>query len=246
MVHKDSLSLFLLLLFLSITTSVYAQEPSPARVTIEPTTITVGLGQTVDVAVVAHDVQQLYGIDLSLTFNPQAIEIVDADPNSDGVQVGFGTFLEPGFTLRNQVDNQTGTIRFAMTQVSPSEPKNGSGALIVMTLRGREQATNAQLTLTDVELGQATGIILENTTNPTPVEVNVVESLSAQSTPLPQQNSMASELGQALGTPFPSQIASEQATTADDIFIAIGLGIVLVLLVLIALALRQIKRQEAR
>ncbi|MFQ5616585.1 MAG: cohesin domain-containing protein, partial [Anaerolineales bacterium] len=160
---------------LTLTNTAYAQSASPS-VVIRPETILVGEGQTTGVTVMVQDVQDLYGIDLSLTFDPQMVAVVDADPNAEGVQVGFGTFLSPGFELINKVDQTAGTIRFAMTQVNPSEPKFGNGVLLVVTLRGLQAGTSATLALADAQLGQRGGVMLDPVVETEPVDVRIVET----------------------------------------------------------------------
>ena len=69
---------------------------------------------------------RLIRLDLALTFDPNVVEVVDADPNQAGVQAALGTFLDSGFVVLNAADNVTGTLRFAMTQLNPSQPKSGT------------------------------------------------------------------------------------------------------------------------
>ena len=74
----------------------------------------------------------LYAVDIEIRFDPAVLQVEDASPNQDGIQVGLGTFLDAGLILYNQVDNDQGLIRFAMTQMNPSEPKSGEGVLLVL------------------------------------------------------------------------------------------------------------------
>lgn len=183
MANKNPFCLFLLLVFLSVATPLYAQDPPQATVFLSPTTTTLAVGESTNVTIITQNVQDLYGFDISLSFsNPDSIEIVDADADTEGVQVGFGPFLAPDFTLHNQVDHTAGTIRFAMTQVNPSPPKNGGGVLMIITLRALKPSASTQLTLTHVEQAQPRGIMLPTTIDPTPADLHITDNLPPQVT----------------------------------------------------------------
>ena len=55
-------------------------------------------GQPFQVAVEVVDVTELYGFSVAFTFDPAVLQVQDSDPNLPGTQVGFGTFLEPGWS----------------------------------------------------------------------------------------------------------------------------------------------------
>ncbi len=88
--------------------------------------------QAFEVPVIVGNVADLYAVDVEIRFDPAVLQVEDASPNQEGTQVGLGTFLDAGLILYNQVDNDQGLIRFAMTQVNPSEPKSGEGVLLVL------------------------------------------------------------------------------------------------------------------
>src|SRR5512139_386501 len=150
-------------LIIVLTTIGWLAADKPARgqstvtVAIAPGTAQVAIGQTVDVAVEVVDVQDLYGIDIALTFDPNVVEVVDANPGQAGVQMALGTFPDSGFVVLNAADNVTGTVRFAMTQLNPSLPKSGTGALMVIRLRGKQVSGSTPLTLTHAQLARRDG-----------------------------------------------------------------------------------------
>jgi hypothetical protein len=112
------------------------------------------------VAVEVQGVQDLYGVDLALTFDPQVVEVVDADPLRPGVQAVQGPFLEPGFTAVETADNAAGSLRFVMTQLNPSSPKSGSGTLLWVSLRGRAASPGSPLELA-AQLATRDGVEIE-------------------------------------------------------------------------------------
>lgn len=103
------------------------------------------------------DVSDLYAFDLELSFDPQAVQIVDAHPEQEGVQVESGDFLDPGLTLFNTIDPEAGRLRFVMTQLNPSLPKSGSGVLLRVQFRALSNGMSP-LTLQEVQMATRDGI----------------------------------------------------------------------------------------
>lgn len=193
-----------------IASTAYAQIISPVNVRLAPSAIEIPLGQADDVAIEVVDVHDLYGFDITAQFDPALVEVVDADPNSTGVQVAFGTFLNSGFVALNTVDNTAGTIRFAMTQLNPSEPKSGTGSLIVIHLHGKQVTGGTPLTLVDVQLAKRDGNSL--TTNLTSGTIAVVNSASSVpvNTPIPTQGA-----GTLMPTTTPTASFATSTPTID-------------------------------
>jgi hypothetical protein len=162
-----------------------AQTPAPAAVRMAPASAQVAAGETVDVAVEVVDVQNLYGFDVTVTFDPQVVEVVDADPNLAGVQVAQGLFLDPGFAVINAADNAAGSAHFVMTQLNPSEPKSGTGSLIVVKLRGKVAGASSTLTLANPQLARRDGFMIPATA--TAGQITVISAGGPTSTPMPTQ-----------------------------------------------------------
>ncbi|MFQ5342789.1 MAG: hypothetical protein ACE5F6_14715, partial [Anaerolineae bacterium] len=83
-------------------------------------------------------VQNMYGVDITLTFDATAVKVVDAQPTRPGVQVMPGSLFEgrPHLVADNQVtvDEKTGigTITFAATLLSPAEAISGGGTVVTI------------------------------------------------------------------------------------------------------------------
>jgi len=198
---------------------VCAQGVQPVQVCLTPASIQVALEQTADVAVEVRDAEAIYGADVSLTFDPAVVEVVDADPNTDGVQVALGTFLDPGFVLLNAADNAAGTLRFAMTQLNPSEPKSGSGNVIVIKLRGLQVAAGSLLTLTRAQVAQRDGTKPETTLVSGQVAVVTAASVQATYTPIPTQGAgtvMPTSTHKPTSIPAPATATLPPATATAE------------------------------
>jgi Cohesin domain len=188
------LSLAVLVSLLSGAPLVHAQGTPPPQIRIIPGVAQIPVGASREVAVEVIDVQALYGIDISINFDPNVVEVVDADPDKEGVQVTLSTLLDPGFVVLNRVDNAAGTVRFAMTQLNPSQPKNGTGLLIVVNLRGKVSGASTSLTLTRVDLAQRDGKVFTGALVSGQAQV-VAASSGPTPTPFPKQGA---------GTPMPA------------------------------------------
>ena len=103
-----------------------------------------------------RNVEGLYAVDIEITFDPEVLVFEDANPDLAGLQPALGMFLDAGLTLFNVVDIETGTVRFAMTQVNPSEAKSGEGVILVLYFRGLAEG-ESDLRVTLVELSDRAG-----------------------------------------------------------------------------------------
>lgn len=113
-------------------------------------------GLLVEVPVEIRDVTDLYAFDIEMSFDPEYLEFDDADPNKTGIQPGFGRFLDPGVTIVNIIDPIEGVIHVVMSQINPSQPKSGSGNLLVLYLTGLRTGQTS-LDVTKVELSTRYG-----------------------------------------------------------------------------------------
>jgi hypothetical protein len=117
--------------------SVTVNEAIGAMLWIDPPFDMVAVGGTTSVDIAIQDVADLYGIQVTLGFNPAYLEVVDADPVKVGVQITPGACPAPNFVVLNTVNNATGVIQYAASSLDPSPPCNGSGVVATITFRGK-------------------------------------------------------------------------------------------------------------
>jgi hypothetical protein len=132
-----------------------AQGQAPTQVSVGAIAVGEGLTGAVDVTV--KGVTGLYAVDVRLKFDPSAVQVVDADPATEGVQLQIGDFLDRGLAVRNTADNTTGEAWFAVTQLNPSEPKNGQGRLFSILLRGGKAGARSAVTIVAADLASRSG-----------------------------------------------------------------------------------------
>ena len=129
----------LVLLLFTVTGFVF-QPPATVRVVPQP--LQAGVGETVTVELRVEQVTGLYGAEVRLKFDPDILEVVDADPNEEGVQLEPGTLPSPDYVVRNRADNAAGIVEYAVTQLPPSKPGVGSGVIARVTFRTKKVAVS--------------------------------------------------------------------------------------------------------
>lgn len=161
----------------------------------------------VEVPIRVEDIEGLYAIDLEMTFDPQLLEAQDADPSAPGVQMGLGGFLDPGLLLFNSVDNESGEIRFVMSQVNPSEPKSGDGILLVVYFKGIKEG-ESPLTITNLQTSDQAGVEILTEKVESPISVYAdAPAIAATSIPVVDPTSVIQ-----LPTPGPSPTPTPLST----------------------------------
>ena len=104
-----------------------------AVVRLEPASACIKDTRTLRVKV--DHVVELYGYSLRLTFDPQVIQVVDADPAKDGVQIALcGLFAGRSFyEAANTVDNDAGVIDYSVL-LTGGRSVTGTGLLVCINL----------------------------------------------------------------------------------------------------------------
>jgi len=204
-------------------TSALSSRP-PGRALFEDTVVTVDpldaqvvVGDTTTVDIRVESVTGLHGAEVYLSFDPMLLEVVDDDPDAEGVQIQPGTFLSPDFVSQNLVDHTTGEIEFSLSQLPPHGPVSGSGVLATITFQGKAVGTSA-LTFIDVVLSDDDGeaisaevrdgdITVVSATPPAPVLTPMPTLTPTPTSPaslLPTPTSPTSPLPTPTSTPTPA------------------------------------------
>jgi hypothetical protein len=135
--------------------AVRAQSLQPAHLRVLPADQQVDVDDIFTVTLELEDVSTLYGVDVQLAFDPEVLEVVDADPLVPGVQITRGTFPNPagGQVAKETADNDAGTVWYAVALKNPAPAVSGSGRLCSITFRAKTLGYSAlriqSLTLSD-------------------------------------------------------------------------------------------------
>jgi LysM repeat protein len=187
-------------------------EP-PSGVTVvgvDPAWQRIGPEGTTEVAIRIENVSRLYGTEVHLTFDPNYLEIQDADPDKSGVQLQTGSFPAPDFVVQNQADNVQGTIDYAVSQLAPREPVDGGGVLATITVKTKGEGTS-RLAFTGAKLANPDGQeipaqILDGEIVVAMVAVSVQPTATAAGPEItPTFEGLPIETPVVLATPLPTQ-----------------------------------------
>jgi len=140
------------------------------NLTLSPQTLQMKVGEEATVALSIQGASTLYGIEVHLRFDPSALEVVDADPDREGIQIEPGTLPIPDFVVQNVADNQAGTIDYASTQLPPNNPSQGDGVVAKVTFRAKRAASSA-ISFERYLLADTQGSSLEATSLPGQVQI---------------------------------------------------------------------------
>ncbi|MBN1976553.1 MAG: hypothetical protein JW918_04050 [Anaerolineae bacterium] len=110
-------------------------------VSIDPPSAEIDVGDTVAVDVYLEDVTDLAYVEMYVIFDPDFLEVVDADTYTDGVQIEIGPLFGADVIVTyNEVDQSAGEIFFAQEIVT--DTVSGSGVLATITFQGNAAGTS--------------------------------------------------------------------------------------------------------
>lgn len=147
---------------------------------IAPAAGTVKATQTMTLEVRAHDIKALYGVQLTLRFDPRLVEVVDQDGATPGVQIEPGAFPPPDAVLRNTASNAGGTVEYVATLQGEKPGVSGGGTVATIVLRGKAAGTSP-LAFEQVVLSDPQSRAIEVASQPGQVTVT---DLTPQDTPI--------------------------------------------------------------
>lgn len=114
---------------------------------LSPALLVVPIGQISCTDLRVEDVEALFGFETIIRFDPSRLAVVDAAPETPGVQVEIGPFLQPAnpsnWYVVNAADNAGGTIRLAIALIAPETGRSGSGTLATICFRGLNRGHSA-------------------------------------------------------------------------------------------------------
>lgn len=160
-----------------------ALQAGDALVTTDPARLEIGQKQIKTMRILLENAHDIYGIDLQARFDPDVVEVVDADSRQAGVQMISGTFIKPDFTILNLADNKAGTLRYVVTQLNPTLPANGKGTLLSIQFRGKDSVASSKLTFTSVVIADRNGTRQPVATRA--ADLIILRPISPTPTPLP-------------------------------------------------------------
>jgi LysM repeat protein len=138
-------------------TSLPSPTPTGAVLRLAPESQQIDGGQTTRVDLLVEKAQDLWAIEIELQFNSLVLQVQDADPNAEGIQISAGDVPAPDFVAENRVDNAAGTVHYALTQLPPHEPIDDGGLVASIVFRGISRGSST-LSLNVVKLATKQGL----------------------------------------------------------------------------------------
>jgi LysM repeat protein len=149
---------------------------------LQPTSQSIAVGAQTTVTLSLENVQDLYGYQTAIVFNPSLLEVVDANPSQTGIQVELGTFVKPDFVAQNNADNNVGAIVCVVSQVAPTPAASGSGNLLTITFKGKAQGVS-DVRFTELKLASVDGSAIAVTRFDAQITVGDVSPATPTPTP---------------------------------------------------------------
>jgi hypothetical protein len=187
-------------------------EVSTPNVRVLPALAEVPMGEAANLQVAVEDPTNLYAFEIHLTFDPDVIQVQDANGDQPGVQLHAGPLLagKQYFVATNRADNEAGTIHFVAGLLGNQAPIIDSGTLITMTVQGHAPGTSP-LAFDDVMLMNRAAEIIASNAFDAVIVVPADPTTVAQPTHTP--TATVTPTPQATGAPTSTSTApSPQAT----------------------------------
>jgi len=156
--------MIIVFMFAIITSGTGVASPNATTVSLTPSSASVDGCDTTEIQIWVNDVSNLYAIDVRLSFDPNVIQVVDANPGGDVNLRPETSWFQAGYTVRNTVNNFTGTIWYAATQTNPTPAVNGSGPIATILVKAKSTGSST-LSFTYSKLSDPVGLEISATTS---------------------------------------------------------------------------------
>ena len=126
------------LLFLLLVYATYAQTTTTI-VQVEPLHISAVIDETFTVKIVINNVQNLYGVDVTLSWNNTVLQVVSANHELGVESHQNGVLHEatdtPIYVVEDNLDQQTASYHLLATSQNPVPSFSGNGTIAIITFK---------------------------------------------------------------------------------------------------------------
>lgn len=233
MPKKRAIALLFSLLLVIGAWPASSTQAASATAALTPSSQSINVGQVTTVALQVQNVDNLFGYQVAIIFDPSLLEVIDADATKPGVQVALGTFLKADFVQQNGADNIVGAIVCVVSQLAPSPAVTGSGTLLTITFRGKAQGVS-NVRFTDLRLARSDGteitttrtdaqIAVGTTVPPTPTTI-VPTATATVIAPTPTGTVVAPTPTATTGTPQPTPTPTATLVPGQQVIYVVQSG----------------------
>jgi len=148
------LILFATLLTLSLIQPAFPQGSGNTTVAVNPQVTNALLGETIKVNITLSNVQNLYGVDVTLLWNPSALSVQNIDirlgveSHPDGVL--HETPSADIFIQENITDQANGEYDLIATSIAPAPSFSGSGNIVIITFNVTDVGHSELILITEL------------------------------------------------------------------------------------------------
>ncbi len=214
-----------------------AVTSTPTSVYLEPSAVSLAVGQSATINVRLDGARQLNRIALEVSFDPACVGVEDADSAAEGTQVTPGTIPQPVHVSQNQVVPGVPARVLYQAALDPGAAVDGSGVVASLTVRGLAAGvctlSFVSVSAADADgqplliLPLADGLVAVSAEGSPPATLPAVAPIAQPTAPSAQATRLPSDSGiyyvvQPGDTLF--HIALTFGTTGDAIAAANGIG----------------------
>ncbi len=128
---KTSIIALVLAASLLVVFPIQMVRAQTTTVTVTPQTSTPAVGQTITISIQLNNVQNLYGIALTLNWNPSMLSL-QANSNQTFIGTSNGVLNTPTSVFQDSASQAIGEFDLAAVSVSPATAFSGSGTIATM------------------------------------------------------------------------------------------------------------------
>ena len=198
---KTSIVVLLFVASLFVVLPLQMVNAQTTTISVVPQSNHVTVGQTLTVKIEISNVQNLYGVDIELTWSTSMLKLVS---NQSYVGVSNGILNTPVLTVQDTADQATGEYNLIATSENPAGPYSGS-------------ATIATLTFTVTSAGSSS-LTLKSSSSSTPQLASYVTPGSGETSQLISATVVNSSVYTASSTPSssPTPTSSSSSTPSSS------------------------------
>jgi hypothetical protein len=135
--NPSKLLTLLLILAIIVSAQTIPAQAASTTVKVEPNQSIAKIGEPLTVNITVNDVENLYGIDLTLTWDNTILSLTSAMPTLGVETYPTGVLHEasdaPVSIVENNASQQTGQYRLVATSQNPASSFNGTGNIATLT-----------------------------------------------------------------------------------------------------------------
>ncbi len=214
---KTSVIALLIVASLLVVLPLQMVKAQTTTVAVSPQTSTPVVGQTLTINIQLNNVQNLYGVDVTLNWNPAYLSLKTNQSFVDVKTYPNGILNDPVSVVEDTATQTTGEYHLVATSYSPATGFSGSGTIATLTFTVTS-AGQSSLTLSSTLANYAPGGTSEPITH-TDISgtVDATQTSSSPSTsPTPSSLSTASPSSSPSTSPTPSSSATSSPSTSSS------------------------------